>query len=29
MSGTDPDAFAGLRDRAQFQRVEEGRLSLA
>jgi DNA replication and repair protein RecF len=27
MSGTDPDAFSGLRDRAQFRRVEEGRLA--
>ncbi len=27
MSGTDPDAFSPLRDRAQFRRVEEGRLS--
>jgi len=27
MSGTDPDAFAALGDRAQFWRVEEGRLT--
>ena len=27
MSGTDPDAFAGLRERAQFFRVEEGRIA--
>ena len=25
MSGTDPEAFAGARERAQFHRVEEGR----
>jgi DNA replication and repair protein RecF len=27
MSGTDPDAFSSLRDRAQFRRVEEGRIT--
>jgi DNA replication and repair protein RecF len=27
MSGTDPDAFAALGDRAQFWRVDEGRLT--
>ena len=27
MSGTDPDAFSALGDRAQFWRVEEGRLT--
>jgi DNA replication and repair protein RecF len=27
MSGTDPDAFSALADRAQFWRVDEGRLT--
>ena len=27
MSGTDPDAFAGLAERGQFFRVEEGRIA--
>jgi DNA replication and repair protein RecF len=27
MSGTDPDPFSSLRDRAQFRRVEEGRIT--
>ena len=27
MSGTDPEAFAALQDRAQFHRVEEGRVT--
>ena len=27
MSGTDPDAFAALGNRAQFYRVEEGRIA--
>jgi DNA replication and repair protein RecF len=27
MSGTDPDAFAALENRAQFHRVEEGRVA--
>jgi DNA replication and repair protein RecF len=27
MSGTDPEAFAGLAERAQFFRVEEGRVA--
>ena len=26
MSGTDPDAFAALQNRAQFHHVEEGRI---